>query len=126
MAKKTKYSFNHWLPYIGSFFWLLTFTFWVVLWFQNPYSTENASNIITLPGVVMAIFCLLGAAISIKRKPVLMALVSMLSFFPIGWYLISTPGIFEIIGWFNIVSFVISVLMFYNLRSEKSDNAKIS
>ena len=42
MAEGSKYSLNYWLPYIGSFFLLLSFSFWVVLWFLNPYSTEKA------------------------------------------------------------------------------------
>ena len=126
MAEVSKYSLNYWLPYIGSFFWLLSFSFWVVLWFLNPYSIEKVPNIITIPGVFMAIFCLIGVAVSIRRKPVLMALVSILSFFPIGCYLLFSPGIFKIIGWLNIVCFVISLFMFYSLRSEKHEIAKIS
>lgn len=126
MAERSKYSLNYWLPYVGSFMWLLSFSFWIVLWFLNPYSMEKASNIITIPGVFMAIICLLGVAGSIKRKPILMALVSILSFIPIGWYLLFSPGIFKIIGWLNIFCFVISLFMFFSLRSEIHEITKIS
>ena len=126
MAEESENSSNSWLPYIGSFFWFLSFALWVALWLINPYSTEKASNIITLPGVFMAIFCLLGVVVSIKRKPILMASVSILSFFPIGWYLLLTPGIFNIIGWLNIVCFVISLFMFYDSRYEIHKISNIS
>jgi len=126
MAEESKYRSNIWLPYVSSLFWFLSFSLWVVLWFKNPYSAEKALNIITIPGVIMVIFCLLGVVVSIKRKPVLMALVSILSFFPIGWYLLSSPGFLKIIGWLNIACFVISLFIFYSLRYDKHKISKNS
>lgn len=118
MVKESKYSSIFWLAYTSFFFWFLSFSLWVVLWFKNPYSTEKTLNLITTPGIIMLILCLLGMVVSINRKPILMALVSISSFFPIGAYLLFTPGIFKIIGWLNIASLVISLFMYYSLRNE--------
>ncbi len=98
MEKESKRSLKFWFPYLGSIFWILSLSLWFVLWFINPYSNDKASNIITIPGVFMAVFCLFGIVISIKRKPILLALISILSFFPVGLYLLLTPGIFKIIS----------------------------
>jgi len=126
MVNESKRASKSWLPYIGSFFWILSFSLWIGLWFINPYTTDKASNIITIPGVLMAVFCLFGVLVSFMRKPILMALVSILSFFPVGLYLLLTPGIFKFIGLLNIVCFVLSLFMFYGLRNERHEITKIS
>ena len=102
---------KQWMSLSSVLFWLLSCILWFIMWFNNPYSTEKPAEIITTPGIYMVLLCLVGMVISRRKMPVLMALVSVLSFLPIGWYLLGTPGIFNLIGWLNIACFILSLVM---------------
>ena len=103
---------KRWVSTLSAVLWLLSLILWLVLWFDNPYSKISPLELITLPGVFMVALCLLGMFVSIRKKPVLMLVVSTISFFPIGWYLLGSPGIFKIIGLSNMACFILSLLMF--------------
>ncbi len=101
-----------WPMYMGSTACTLAFLLWLILWFDNPYTTEEPGEIITSPGVLMVLFCIAGFVAAIKSKPMIMLIVSLLSFCPIGWYMLASPGIFNWIGWLNIVYFFSAIGMF--------------
>ena len=80
--------------------WVSTIGLWIVLWFFNPYAQ---SETITIPGVIMLFAAVAGVVGSYCRKPILLLALALVSFIPIGLYLLGTPGIFLIIGILNIV-----------------------
>lgn len=111
-----------WLTAASALLWLLSLGLWFVLWFKNPYSTENFQSLITYPGVFMAILSLVGIGVSIKANPLSMLVVSVVSFLPIGSYFLGTPGIFSIIGWSNLACLVLSILIIYASKRNNDTN----
>ncbi len=51
----------------------------------------------------MLLIATIGVVSSYLKKPILLLVLALLSFSPIGLYLLATPGIFLIIGILNIV-----------------------
>jgi len=108
-------SANSKLYVISAMSWISTFGLWVVLWFFNPYSQTDS---ITIPGMLMLFFATAGVIGSYLMKPILLLSLALLSFFPIGFYLLGTPGIFLFIGILNIVSIVLAArLNFVKIRN---------
>ena len=105
---------NNKLYLLSAMLWFLTVGLWIVLWFFNPYSQTET---VTIPGLVMLFVATTGVVSSFLKKPILLLTLALLSFFPIGLYLLGTPGIFLNIGLLNVVSVVVAArLLFMKIR----------
>jgi hypothetical protein len=95
---------------ISAMLWLSTIVLWTVLWFFNPYAQSEA---ITIPGVIMLFAAVAGLVSSYSQKPKLLLALALVSFIPIGLYLLGTPGIFLIIGVLNIVCIALATRLLF-------------
>jgi hypothetical protein len=74
---------------------------WALFLFRNPYAEVASGRVLTfgslmmLAGIVSMMAGALGAHLA-------MYLLFALSFFPVGFYVMLGPGIFQAIGWFNL------------------------
>lgn len=99
----------------GAAIWVSTLALWVVLWFFNPYSSTGEA--ITIPGMIMILAALVGVFASMKGSGVGQLLAALVSIFPIGLYVLGTPGIFALIGVLNILAIIPAV---YFLRFRRA------
>ncbi|MEJ2557013.1 MAG: hypothetical protein P8186_12430 [Anaerolineae bacterium] len=88
-----------------------TIGFWVIFIFLNPYSTQATTRESLAIISLMVGLALLGIVAAWKTKPYLMLAVFAVSFIPVGFYVLGTPGIFRWIGIFNVLFFASSLLM---------------
>ena len=103
------------LDIVSAMSWLVTLGLWIILWFFNPYSQAET---LSIPGMIMLLLAIAGIVSSYLMKPMLLLALALLSFIPIGIYLLGTPGIFLFIGILNIVSIVLAArLMFVRTRN---------
>jgi hypothetical protein len=77
----------------------------IVLWgmflFRNPYAPPAEGRALTFGGLMMFSAAIsLGAAIVAAHLA--MYLLFFVSFFPVGLYIMSGPGVFAAIGWLNL------------------------
>lgn len=96
--------------YIASaLIWMFTIGLWLTLWYFNPYSETGA---VTIPGFLMFVVAGLGIIFSYTQKALVLLILAVVSFLPIGLYFLGTPGIFCFIGILNILSIAVaSILM---------------
>jgi hypothetical protein len=107
----------------GAGAWALTIVLWLVLWFFNPYT--SAGGTITIPGMVMILVAIFGVFASLKGSWLGQLLASLASIFPIGLYLLGSPGIFAFIGILNMLSIVpTGNFLLFRRATEKSVSAK--
>lgn len=88
---------------IGQFLGILSTSgaliLWIVyIWF-NPYFPSH----LTLPMVAMMALALVGFVAASLKRPLVMLLIFGFSFFPVGFYMLNSPGIFKWIGIFNLL-----------------------
>ncbi|HYP28814.1 MAG TPA: hypothetical protein VE262_19030 [Blastocatellia bacterium] len=92
--------------------------------FFNPYGNEFLSGeTYILVAVLISLACLSGWA-SLMNKPLFMLIVSVLSFIPVGFYLLLTPGIFKYIGFCNLICIGIAILMRFLAHSATTPSPK--
>ena len=72
----------------------------------------------------MALLCIAGVVAVLRCKPIAMVIISLLSFFPVGWYLLGSPGIFKWIGWLNIVYLFSAIGMYYCCKRKLINNVQ--
>jgi hypothetical protein len=94
---------------LGALFAFGSLSLYIVLAFFNPYAPGH----ITVPMVAMIFLAIWGIIASLTEKPYLMLTVSLVSFVPIGLYLLGTPGIFRWIGACNLLLLLASLLLLY-------------
>jgi hypothetical protein len=95
---------------ISAILWASTFGLWIILWFFNPYSQTDT---ITIPGVIILLLASTGVISSYLRKPILLLSLALISFFPIGFYLMGTPGIFALIGILNLLAIILAAVILF-------------
>ncbi|HFQ93206.1 MAG TPA: hypothetical protein ENK32_04305 [Anaerolineae bacterium] len=93
-----------------------TLILWLVGLFYLPPTSWLAAG-------VMILLSLLAGYASWRERPYLLTLTALLSFFPAGYYLLGTPGLFKWIGVLNLLLFVASggifLVKFTNSRGLK-------
>ena len=104
--------FNRIIMGLVAFFYSATAAFWLALWFYNPYTLQSYTELITAPGFFMILLSLLGVWAALNIKPVSLFFIALFSLIPIGSYMLSSPGIFMLIGWFNLACFIL-ILIYY-------------
>jgi hypothetical protein len=92
---------------LGSLAALGTLSLYIVLVFFNPYSPGS----LTIPIMLMMLLSGVSTITAWKAKPYLMLVIFLLSFVPMGLYMLGTPGLFKWIGIFNLLFLLASVLM---------------
>lgn len=109
------------LYHYSTYTWALTLFLWLVLWLFNPYALENP---VSGPGIVMLVAALLGITYSWLKKPIALLAVALVSFFPIGIYLLGTPGLFLTIGLLNAIAILLAVGLIAVRFSERKKSAR--
>lgn len=74
--------------------------------FFNPYSDQGLSPNTYGLAILMSLVALLAAWASLKLKAPLLVAAFLISFFPVGLYLLGTPGLFRWIGVCNLLYLV--------------------
>ncbi|HVN53871.1 MAG TPA: hypothetical protein VMT46_06030 [Anaerolineaceae bacterium] len=74
----------------------------IILWIEFIITIQQNPLIVTretwLIGIVMIILAVAGGATALAGRPFGMILVFVVSFFPVGVYLLGVPSIFRLIG----------------------------
>ncbi|MEW6770592.1 MAG: hypothetical protein AB1330_04280 [Bacillota bacterium] len=83
----------------------------LMLWFFNPYGKFAVPTETYFIFSLMVVLSLLAVYACVKMVPLVMYGVFCGSFFPVGFYLLGTPGIFRWIGVFNLFYLASAVLM---------------
>ncbi len=87
----------------------------VVLWgyfvSYNPYAAEGITGATYAVAAGMAVLAILGGVSAWKRRPSFLFAVFVLSFLPVGFYMMGPPGHFKWIGLFNALFLVSGFLM---------------
>ncbi|MEW6573658.1 MAG: hypothetical protein AB1374_08510 [Bacillota bacterium] len=83
----------------------------LVLYFFNPYGKFAVPTESYFIFSLMVILSLLAVYACVKVVPLVMYGVFFGSFFPVGFYLLGTPGIFKWIGVFNLFYLASAMLM---------------
>lgn len=69
---KQNHTFSCWIEMWPMFIGVLTcgaiFMLWIILWFYNPYQTQEPSEIITTPGIFMALLCIAGSVAALRLR----------------------------------------------------------
>ena len=71
--------------------------------FFNPYSDQGLNSEVYSVAILMSLLALLAGWAAFKFKPGWLLAAFLLSFFPVGLYLLGTPGIFRWIGVANLL-----------------------
>lgn len=87
----------------------------MVVWF-NPYAPGS----LTLPIGFRMLVGLVGLWLAYKGRPYLMTLVFILSFVPLGLYMLGTPGLFRWIGILDLAYLAASLMILVDTFRTKS------
>lgn len=83
---------------------------WLVFLFRNPYAPPAEGRVLTFGGLMM-LSTLVSAAAAMLGAHLAMYLLFVVSFFPVGAYIMFGPGLFSAIGWLNLVYLAGAVLV---------------
>ena len=89
---------------------------WVVFLFHNPYSAPAEGRIL-LFGSLMLLASALSAVAAALGAHLAMYLLFVLSFLPVGFYVMLGPGIFQAIGWLNLAYLASAALVHRRVRA---------
>jgi hypothetical protein len=81
----------------------------LALWLVGLFYLPPTSRLVT--GVMMVLSLVAGYA-SVRERPYLLTVAALFSFFPVGYYLMGTPGWFRWIGVLNLLLFAVSGSIF--------------
>ena len=74
------------------------FILWLALGYQNQFYPAQVTQQTWLVNAIMVGLALAGMLVAWWRKPLLMLLVFLVSFYPAGLYMLGVPSIFRWIG----------------------------
>ncbi len=86
---------GRWLGVLSN---LVAITFWLVFVGANPYARGGIGGATTGIVCLMVLLALAGVLVSLRQRLGLMYLLFAVSFLPMGFYTLGTPGIFRFIG----------------------------
>ena len=102
---------------------------WVIFIFQRPYIdfvagpqatiTPDGQLIFTkamLFGSLMILASSVSAVASVRGAHLAMYMLFAVSFFPVGVYVMLGPGIFQAIGWLNLIYLVSALIVHTDLK----------
>jgi hypothetical protein len=99
---------------------LLTSSLWLVFLFSAPATESGAATATFFVVLLMVGIATLGVLGAWRGRPYLMLAMFVFSFFPMGLYLLGTPGIYRWIGVFDFLYLVSGVLMIVGARREST------
>src|SRR5687768_3478478 len=74
---------------------------WLIFLFRNPYAPPAEGRVL-LFGSLMILACTVSALAAALGAHLAMYLLFLLTFLPVGFYVMLGPGIFQAIGWLNL------------------------
>jgi hypothetical protein len=102
---------------LGTAAWVGSIVLWIVfLWF-NPYSGSGRTIGTAVVVTLMIALGVLGVYGTWTRRPGLLYLIVGLSFCPVGFYVLLTPGIFRAIGILNLLALLAAILLHRLVRT---------
>ena len=99
---------GRWIGFLAS---VTTLILWAVFLFANPYDSEGIKSDNYAPAAVMMALAAVGFVAAWRIIPILMFIVFAISLFPVGLYLLGTPGIFRWVGVCNLLFLPSGLLM---------------
>ena len=101
---------GRWIGFLAS---VTTLCLWAVFLFANPYGSEGISSESDTYAVAAVMVALAAAAFVAAWRiiPILMFVVFAISLFPVGLYLLGTPGMFRWVGVCNFLFLPSGLLM---------------
>jgi len=84
---------------------------WWVLLYANPYGTKGVTAGTFVVGWLMIALAVGGAVACLAVRPAWLFGVFVLSFVPVGFYLVGAPGLFRWIAILDVLILLIAVLM---------------
>ncbi len=85
-------------------------TLWAIFLFRNPYAPPAEGRVLTFGGLMM-MSALVSASAAARGAHIAMYLLFFVSFFPVGFYVLTGPGVFSAIGLLNLVYLAGAVLV---------------
>lgn len=83
---------------------------WVVF-LLNPYGGQGGTLGTALVGCLMIVLAIVGIVASIQVRSLLLAVVAVISFMPVGLYMLGSPAVWKWIGVSEIVMFLAAIIM---------------
>lgn len=99
-----------------------TLSLWAVFLFGNPYAPRAQGRVLTFGGL-MILSAIVSAAAAALGAHLAMYLLFFVSFFPVGLYVLSGPGLFSAIGWLNLVYLAGALLVHRSILKAKTQRA---
>lgn len=92
---------------------------WFIFVFRHP-SAPPAEGVSLLIGVTMTLACVIGVGAAVRSAHIGMYLLFLVSFLPMGLQTLQSPGVFQIIGWCNLVYLASAVCIHASLPRHRS------
>jgi hypothetical protein len=100
---------------VGTVAALAAAVLWWVFAFRNPYAAPATGSM--LSGGLMMLACGIAAVAAARAAHLGMYLLFMVTFVPQGFVTLLGPGMFQGIGWLNLVYLAAAVLMHLGIRT---------
>lgn len=75
---------------------------------NDPGQVETAQT-----ATVMGLVAIIGVIATLFDRPILMVVIFMFSFFPVGLYMLGVPSIYRLIGVFDLLYLVAGMILLY-------------
>lgn len=108
---------GRWIGFLASG---ATLVLWAVFLFANPYDSEGIKSDNYAVAAVMVALAAAAFVAAWRIIPILMFIVFAISLFPVGLYLLGTPGIFRWVGVCNFLFLPSGLLM----RAARKQNSR--
>ena len=92
---------------------------WLVFVFRNPYAPP-AEGVSLLIGGTMTVACIVAVGAALRGAHIGMYLLFLVSFLPEGLSTLLSPGVFQVIGWCNLVYLASAVCIHASLPRHRS------
>lgn len=86
--------------------------FWAVSAVKNQLNPDLITGDAWIRTLVMLLVAAAGLLAALRQEPHMMLLVFLLSFFPVGLYLLGVPSLYRLIGVADLVFFLSGLLLF--------------
>lgn len=108
----------NWFGYLGVMAAVVTILLWVMFIMADPYGDDEAKWAGFLVIAIMLGFSFLAIWSSITKRIFWLCIAFLVSFFPIGLYMLLTPSVSKWIGIGNLVYLVSAIGMYVQIRKK--------
>jgi len=109
----------NWFGYLGVAAAIVTMLLWVMLVLTEPFGFDEAKWIGMLIIATMLGLSFLAAWSSIKERIFWLCIAFLVSFFPVGLYLLFTPSMSKWIGIGNLMYLISAIGMYVQTRKKR-------